>query len=124
MSNVIVQSAAVGSPRVSPGQTVDVTASVVNKGFVNGDARVTLYVNGEVVESRGVTVASGQASPVHFQVSRSEPGTYSVYVNGVSAGNFTVDLFTNNDILIYGLIALVTLGIAGALYLVTKKRSA
>ena len=124
MSNVIVQSAAVGSPTVSPGQAVDITASVVNKGSVNGDARVTLYVNGEVVESRGVTVASGQTSPVHFQVSRSEPGTYSVYVNGVSAGNFTVDLFTNNDILIYGLIALVTLGIAGTLYMVAKKRSA
>jgi hypothetical protein len=45
-------------------------------------------------------------------------------VSGVSAGNFTVDLFTNNDILIYGVIALLTLGIAGVLYMVTRKRAA
>ncbi len=124
MSNVIVQSAGVGAPKVSPGQTVDVSASVVNKGTVNGDARVTLYVNGEAVESRGVTVASGQTAPVNFQVSRNEPGTYSVYVNGVSAGSFTVDIFSGNDILLYGVIVLFTLGIAGTLYLLVRKRHA
>ena len=124
MSNIVVQSAAIATPKVAPGQQVDITASVANNGGSNGDTKVTLYVNGQEVESKGVTVSSGQTTPVHFTVSRNEPGTYSVYVGGVSAGNFTVDLFTNNDILIYGLIALVTLGIAGALYLVTKKRSA
>jgi hypothetical protein len=124
MSNIVVQSAAIATPRVSPGQQVDITASVANNGGSNGDARVTLYVNGQEVESKGVTVSSGQTTPVHFTVSRNEPGTYSVYVSGVSAGNFTVDLFTNNDILIYGLIALFTLGIAGTLYLVTRKRTA
>jgi len=124
MSNIVVQSATIAIPKVSPGQQVDITASVANNGGSNGDARVTLYVNGQEVESKGVTVSSGQTTPVHFTVTRNEPGTYSVYVSGVSAGNFTVDLFTNNDILIYGLIALVTLGIAGTLYLVTRKRSA
>jgi hypothetical protein len=124
MSNVTVQTAGVVTTKVSPGQAVDVTATVVNKGTVNGDTRVTLYVNGEAVESRGVAVASGQTAPVNFQVSRNEPGTYSVYVNGVSAGNFTVDVFTGNDVLIYGLIALATLGIAGTLYMVARKRSA
>jgi len=124
MSNIVVQSATIATPKVSPGQQVDITASVANNGGSNGDARVTLYVNGQEVESKGITVSSGQTTPVHFTVSRNEPGTYSVYVSGVSAGSFTVDLFTNNDILIYGLIALVTLGIAGTLYLVTRKRSA
>jgi hypothetical protein len=44
-------------------------------------------------------------------------------VGGVSAGSFTVDTFNNNDILIYAVIALFTLGIAGALFMLTRKRS-
>jgi uncharacterized membrane protein len=124
MANIIVQSAAIATPKVAPGEKVDITASVANRGDSNGDTRVTLYVNGQEVESQGITLSSGQTAPLHFYVSRNEPGTYSVYVGGVSAGNFTVDLFTNNDLLIYGAIALLTLGIAGALYLVTRKRAA
>jgi hypothetical protein len=123
MSSVAVQSAAIVSSRVSPGENVDVAAFVANKGTSNGDAKVTLYVNGEEVESRGVTVSSGQTTPVHFYFSRNEPGTYSVFVNGVRAGNFTVDMFANNEILIYGIMALFALGIAGTLYLVTKNRA-
>ncbi len=124
MSNIIVQSAAVATSKVSQGQVVDVAASVTNKGTVNGASKLTLYVNGEEVESKGVTVSGGQTAPVHFYVSRNEPGTYSVYVNGVSAGSFEVDPFNNNDILIYGIIALFMLGIAGMLYFILKRRTA
>ncbi len=124
MSNIVVQSASLNSQKVSVGEKVDVAASVVNKGSANGEAKITLYVNGEEVESRGVTVSGGQTAPLHFYLSRNEPGTYSVYVGGVSAGSFTVDLFTNNDVLIYIIIALFTLGIAGALYMLTRKRAA
>lgn len=124
MSNITVQSAAVATPKVSPGQSVDVTASVTNKGTVNGATKLTLYVNGEEVESKGVTVSSGQTAPVHFYVSRNEPGTYSVFVNGVSAGNFEVDPFTNNDSLIYAIIALFVLGIVGMLYFIVRRRTA
>ena len=124
MSNIVVKTAAISTAKVGPGQPVDVTATVVNSGTTNGAAKVTLYVNGEQADASGLTLASGQSTPVHFQVSRNEPGTYSVYVNGVSAGNFTVDTFANNDILIYAAIAIVTLGVAGTLYFVTRKRTA
>lgn len=124
MSNIVVKTAAISNPRVSPGEKVEITANMVNQGGSNGDARVTMYVNGQEVESKGVTLTSGEARPVHFYISRNEPGTYSVYVGGVSAGSFVVDLFTNNDKLIYGLIALFTLGIGGILYLVTRRRMA
>ena len=124
MANIMVQSAAISTPKVAPGEKVDITASVANRGSSNGDARVTLYVNGQEVESQGITLSSGQTAPLHFYVSRNEPGTYSVYVGGVSAGSFTVDVFTNNDILIYGAIALLTLGIAGVLFMITRRRTA
>jgi hypothetical protein len=124
VANIIVQNAAVTASKVGPGEKVDVTASVTNRGTANGDAKITLYVNGQVAETQGLTLSSGQTAPIHFSVSRNEPGTYSVYVGGVPAGSFTVDMFTNNDIPIYGTIALVTIGIAGVLYLVTRRRTA
>ena len=124
MANIVVQSASITTPKVGPGNPVDVSVSVANKGTVNGDAKVTLYVNGEQMESRGVTVASGKTAPVNFQVRRNEPGTYNVYVDGVSAGSFTVDTFADNDIPIYGIIALFVIGIGGVLYLVTRRRTA
>jgi len=123
ISNIVVQSAAIASTKVAPGEKVDVTASVTNKGNTNGDAKVTLYVNGQEVESQGVTVASGQTSPVHFSLSMNEPGTYTVSVGNVPAGSFTVDAFANNDFLIYGLIALFTIGIAVVIFMVTRKRT-
>ena len=78
MANIIVQSAAIATPKVAPGEKVDITASVANRGDSNGDTKVTLYVNGQEVESQGITLSSGQTAPLHFYVSRNEPGTYSV----------------------------------------------
>jgi hypothetical protein len=123
ISNITVQTAAISASKVGPGEKVDITATVANKGAVNGATSVTLYINGQLVESKGITLASGQSEPVHFFVSQNEPGTYNVQVGGVSAGSFTVDSFSNNNILIYGLIALFTLGIAGTLFMLTRKRS-
>ena len=124
MSNIVVQSAAIATPKVAPGEKVDVTASVTNNGSTNGDARLTLYVNGQEADSQSVVLAAGQTAPVHFYVSMNEPGTYSVHVGSVPAGSFTVDAFANNDFLIYGLIALFTIGIAVVIYMVTRKRTA
>ena len=124
MSNIVVQSASIATPKVAPGEKVDVTASVTNNGSTNGDARLTLYVNGQEADSQSVVLAAGQTAPVHFYVSMNEPGTYSVHVGNVPAGSFTVDVLANNDLLIYGLIALFTIGIAVVIYMVTKKRTA
>ncbi len=123
MSNIVVQSATIAAAKVSPGEKIDISASVVNKGGSNGASKVTLYINGQEAESKGITLSSGESAQVHFSVSRNDPGTYTVYVNGVSAGSFTVDQFTNNDVLIYGIIALFAIGIVGVLYLVVKKRT-
>ena len=123
-SNILTQSAALAETKVSPGEKVDIAATVVNKGGSNGTARITLYVNGQEVESKGISLASGQAAPVVFSISRNDPGTYAVMVNGVSAGSFTVDTSADNTILIYSVLALFILGIIGVLFLVVKRRAA
>jgi hypothetical protein len=123
MSNIVVQSATVATVKVSPGEKVDIGASVVNKGGSNGTAKVTLYINGQEAESKGIALSSGESASMHFSVSRNDPGKYTVLVNSVPAGSFTVDLFTNNDALIYGIIAFFAVAIVGVLCLVFKPRN-
>ena len=119
-----VSSAAVATTSVSPGEKVDVSATIANKGGSSGTSKVTLFINGSEEESKGVTLASGESTTVHFSVSRSDPGTYTVNVNNIPAGSFTVDQFKNNDMLIYGVIALFILGIAAIVFLLIRKRTA
>ncbi len=121
ISNIVVQTAAISTSRVSPGEKVNITATLVNRGNHDGTAKVTLYVNGTEEQSKGVNLSSGQTMPTSFTVMRDEPGTYNVYVNNVAAGSFTVDIFNNNDGLIYGMIALITLAIIAVLYFLVKK---
>jgi len=78
---------------VTPGTPVTVTADIANKGTVNGTKKVTLYVNGQVESTQGVKVNSGSSSKLIFSFTHSEPGVYSVYVDGVSAGRSKVDDF-------------------------------
>jgi hypothetical protein len=122
--NIIIQSATLTATKVTPGEKVNVAATATNKGGSNGTARITLYVNGQEAGSKGISLASGQTAPVDFSISQNEPGTYSVNVNGVSAGSFVVDTFSGNAILIYGILALFIVGIIGVLYLVVKRRTA
>jgi hypothetical protein len=118
-----VQNATVAGAKAGPGEQVEVTATVTNKGGSNGTSKIVLYVNGQEADSKGVALASGQSTPVSFMVSRNEPGTYQVYVNGTSAGSFTVDLFNSNDMLIYGSVGLFAIGMIGLLYYLYRRRT-
>ncbi len=109
LSAVSVQSASISTEAVSPGMPVTVTADIANRGTVNGSKKVTLYVNGKVESTQGVTVNSGSTSKLTFNVSRSEPGDYTVYVDGVPAGSFKVEMVTGNDGILIFSVALVAL---------------
>jgi predicted outer membrane repeat protein len=97
LPTIKVQSASLSAKAVTPGTPVTVTADLTNKSAVNGNKKVTLYVNGQVETAQGVTVNSGSSSQLTFNVSRGEPGTYAVYVDGVPAGSFKVEMVTESD---------------------------
>ena len=99
LSNISVKSASLSSSKVAPGMNVTVTADVANTGTGNGTASIKVYVNGAEEASRGITVNSGGTDRVSFDITRSEPGTYTVYVGGTSAGSFTVDQFAPDTML-------------------------
>jgi len=109
------QSASLSARTVTPGTPVIVTADIANKSAVNGSKKITLYVNGQVESTQAVTVGSGGFTKLTFNVSRSEPGDYIVYVDGVPAGSFKVEMVTGNDgILIFSatlLAAVLVLGL-------------
>jgi hypothetical protein len=119
-----VQSATVAAAKAAPGEMVEVTAMVTNKGGSNGTSKIILYVNGQEADSKGIALSGGQSAPISFKVSRNDPGTYQVHVNSVAAGSFTVDLFNSSDMLIYGSIALFVIGMVGLLYYILKRRTA
>ncbi len=101
IANVSVKSASLSATAVAPGSPVTVTATVANTGTANGNARIKLFVNGQEESSQGVSLASGSTSPVKFNVTRNDPGTYSVYVGGINAGTFTVDAMADPNIILY-----------------------
>jgi hypothetical protein len=79
---------------VSPGQTqagqpVTVLANVVNNGVSSGSYNVALRINGKVEQQRTVEVSPGTAYPVKFTVTKTQPGTYDVAIEGQRA-SFTV----------------------------------
>jgi hypothetical protein len=116
-----VQSASLSASSVTPGTPVTVTATVINKGTANGSSRIALYVNGQEESSRGITIESGQTMPLTFTVSRNEPGTYPVYVNGTQAGSFSVNDYDPNTIL-YISASLILISLIGGLVFFTRRR--
>jgi len=124
LSNINVKTASLSATKVSPGSQVTVTANIANTGAGNGSSVIKFYVNGSEEYSQPVTVNSGGSTTVTHDITRNEPGTSTVYVNGTNAGSFTVDMFAGNDMLIYGIIALFTIGIIGTLYLLVRRRPA
>ena len=124
LASIVVQSASLSTKAVTPGTPVTVTADITNKSTVNGAKKVTLYVNGQVESTQGVTVNSGSSSKLTFNVSRSEPGDYTVYVDGVPAGSFKVEMITGNDsILIFSAVLIALVFILGLVMLWRRQRT-
>ena len=123
LSNITIKSASLSATKVTPGTPVTVTANVANTGTGNGTSVVKVYINGAEEAQQGVTVLSGSTSQVNFDITRSEPGTYTVYVGGTQAGSFTVDQFTPDTILfISGALVFFAL-VIGVIYITSSRRA-
>ncbi len=124
ITNIQTQSASLSAKTVTPGTPIAVTADIANKGTANGSKKVTVYINGQVETTQGVTVNSGGSTKLTFNVSRSEPGDYAVYVDGVPAGSFKVELFRESDgILIFSATLVALAFVAGMIMLWRRQRA-
>jgi uncharacterized repeat protein (TIGR01451 family) len=124
LPNIRVESAGISARTVTPGEPVTVTADLTNKSTVNGNKQVTVYVNGEVESVQGITVNSGGSTKLTVNVSRSEPGEYNVYVDGVPAGSFMVsDKLGNNAILVISSLCLLGALFIGFLMILRRRQN-
>ena len=70
-------------------QPVTITTNVVNTGDEAGNMNIALTINGQVEQSRMVSVGAHGTQPVKFTVTKAKPGTYAVDIGG-QKGSFAV----------------------------------
>ena len=123
LPNIQIQSASLSASKVAPGTPVTVTANIVNRGTVNGTTMVKVYVNGAEDSSQGITVESGGNRLVYFTVSRSQPGTYDVYIGGTQAGSFMVEDAIDSNIILYVSLSLIFFAFVLGMVMVVRRKS-
>lgn len=74
---------------IKVGEEATVTVNLKNRGEAGGTYSLSLSIDGEVIETRDVTLAGGGTKPVTFSISQDLPGTYSIEIGGL-AGSLKV----------------------------------
>ncbi len=90
-----VQYLSVSPSQTSAGQPVTITTNVVNTGDQAGNLNVALKINGQVDQSKVVSVGPQATQPVKFTVTRMQPGSYAVDIADQTSG-FTIVGETDN----------------------------
>jgi len=73
------------SEQVKPRQEVTASVNVTNTGGSEGNYTLNLTINGEVEQTRTVSLAPQATETVTFTITREEPGSYSVSIDGETA---------------------------------------
>ena len=97
-------------PEAMAGETVSITAEVKNTGGTEGTYPVTLTLNGVKTETKVVKVAPLTTEKVSFIVTKDEPGTYNVGVDGLSD---TFQLLKPTEFAVSNLVITPTIAEAG-----------
>jgi hypothetical protein len=79
----------VNPQQASAGQPVTITTNVVNTGDEAGNFNVALKINGQVEQTRMISVGPHGTQPVKFTTNKSQLGTYTVDI-GEQRGSFIV----------------------------------
>jgi hypothetical protein len=85
-----VQFVSVNPQQAVANQPVTISTNVVNTGDQGGNMSVALKINGQVAETRMVSVGPQASQPIKFTVAKSQPGTYSIDIGG-QTGSFTIN---------------------------------
>ena len=98
--------------QASANQPVAISTNVVNTGDNAGNLSVSLKINGQVEQTRMVSVGPQATQPVKFTVTKAEPGTYTIDIGG-QKGSFIIvgNRSTAHASVNTGLIVIVLMGI-------------
>jgi hypothetical protein len=107
-----VQYLSVNPNQTAAGQPVTIATNVVNTGDQAGSLNVALKINGQVEETRMISVGPLASQPVKFTVSKSQPGTYAVDILGQESSFTVLDSGASNREPVNGaMIAILATGI-------------
>ena len=106
-----LQYLAVNPQQQYAGEPVTIITNVSNTGGCTGSYTVVLMINGQVEETRLVSVGAQSAMPVKFIVTRDVPGTYTVTIGGQQASFTIVGASTAGSPINGGLIAIIIMGV-------------
>jgi len=102
---------------VSAGKNATISVNVGNTGNAAGNESVELLINGNISDSKGVSLGIGNNTTVTFEHAEDVPGTYKVEIGGENA-TYTVKEKSSLMLYILGFIVLLIIG--GAAYYFTK----
>lgn len=88
-SGFLVANLSIHPGEVQPNETVTTTVSVTNTHDTWGAYSLVLEINGVKEAQKQATVDAGSSQDVSFTVTRENPGSYSVFINGLR-GSFVV----------------------------------
>ncbi len=80
---------AISPTEANTGQTITISATIRESANISGIYEGTLKINDVVEETKELTVGPSATAQLSFAISRNEPGTYSVDLDGLK-GSFTV----------------------------------
>ncbi len=103
---------------IKPGGMVTISALVSNESSKEGSHSLSLTLNGEVVDTRVITLAPGASQSVSFSLAGEEAGNYRVALDG-QGGGFTVAAPFQWWVVMLA-VAVVVIGVA--LYLLWRRR--
>jgi len=83
-ANFNVTSLDLSNEQVEPGQEVLVAVNVTNIGGYEGSYTLNLTINGAVKQTKTVTLAPSASDTVTLTVTKEEPGSYTISVDGLT----------------------------------------
>jgi len=113
--------------QASIGQTVTITANVVNPGDQATGYAADLMINGKMQQTKTVTVGPRATQPVMFTVTGTRPGTYTVDIGNQRANFIVIDTGSNRagrtgqSVLLIASLAVIVL-LAGLLTILARRR--
>jgi CARDB len=91
-----VQFVSVNPQQATANQPVTISTNVVNTGDQGGNLNVALKINGQVEQTKMVSVGPQASQPIKFTVTKSQPGKYSVDIGGQTGSFIIPDTGSNN----------------------------
>jgi len=122
-----VQFVSINPQQATANQPVTISTNVVNTGDQGGNMNVALKINGQVEQTKTVSVGPQASQPIKFTVTKAQPGKYSVDIGGQTGSFIIPDSRVTQSAPSAGLIALIIIGIfvlATVMVLVLSRRSA